>query len=418
MKKILTFVVSMLLTVGVLGSCYLLEEDISERISVGMDNQAFLEIAEEQREYYQMGPYCFFKNCGKDYVVVIDYTAGTVQEIRSYPSVTPTNKNFEELQVGDDIFAVVDKVGVPEGSYTSGAISLTYKLRNGDVYTIYFNSSSEMTVMDIVYEPATVESSNGQSGSVGADDSSTNSLNGEVKTFTMTAAMDYMHIEGQATLLLNGCNVFFNTYEYGIETLVAGDILEISYVGEFIVQETYPGTVMTQYFTIQDVTIQEAFFIPITVAERDGGGLCYVVTIGDYTITKFASSNIISIDGTFRTPTEADIGTTLYASCKGFRKNYKNVQIEAIYDYYPREEEKDHMCSLVCLEETLPTCQEEGVSVIGCTYCGWEFERTVLPKIACEYDEYGVCSMCGEEKTEIQPCCFCGSYTCTGCVEE
>ena len=209
MKKILASILSMVLAVGFLGSCYLFEEDISEKISVGMNNDAFFEIAEDQREYYQMGPYCFFKNFGKDYVVLIDFEQGTVQEIHSFPSVTPTNRDFEKLEIGDDIFTVVDKVGVPEGSYTSGTISLTYKLSNNDVYTIYFNSSNDMTVSEIAYAPAPKNSENQSSGSIdnntsssGSDDSSV--IVGDIKTYTMTATMDYIHIGGQATILLNG----------------------------------------------------------------------------------------------------------------------------------------------------------------------------------------------------------------------
>lgn len=416
MKKIVATILSFLLAVGFLSSCYLLEEDISEKISVGMNNDAFLELAEDQREYYQMGSYCFFKNCGKDYVVVIDYEQGTVREIHSFPSVTPKNKDFDKVQIGDDIFAVVDKVGVPKGSYTSGAISLTYKLRNNDVYTIYFNSNSDMTVSEIVYSPApeTSENNSSSSGSNGSG-----AISSEIKTHTMTATIDYgMYEEDKATVLLDYCNIFFNIYEYNLTTVVAGDVFEIFYVGEFVIQETYPGTVMTQYFTMKSMKIQKAFFIPITVVEREGGGLAYTVVEGEYNITKFASSNIISEDGTFRAPSYWDIGEVFYASCKASQKGNTNVQVEAIYDYYPREEDA-HVCSLVRLEYVEPTCENEGLSVIGCTDCGKEYERTVIPTIPCEYDAEGICVMCGkEESVFVMPCCFCGSYTCTGCVED
>ena len=66
-------------------------------------------------------------------------------------------------------------------------------------------------------------------------------------------------------------------------------------------------------------------------------------------------------------------------------------------DSCPSAYENEHIHSLVQLEEILPTCQQEGLSVIGCTYCLWELERTTLEKVPCQY-ENGICIWC---KTSI-----------------
>lgn len=59
-----------------------------------------------------------------------------------------------------------------------------------------------------------------------------------------------------------------------------------------------------------------------------------------------------------------------------------------------------HTCSHVCLEEIEPTCQEEGLSVIGCTDCGNEYEWTVLPKVDCQFVADGKCIWCGKESKQ------------------
>ena len=57
-----------------------------------------------------------------------------------------------------------------------------------------------------------------------------------------------------------------------------------------------------------------------------------------------------------------------------------------------------HVCYHVCLEEKAATCQQEGWIVIGCTDCGEEYERTVLPILPCQFDESGKCIWCGVSK--------------------
>ena len=56
-----------------------------------------------------------------------------------------------------------------------------------------------------------------------------------------------------------------------------------------------------------------------------------------------------------------------------------------------------HTCYPVCLEESEPTCQTEGLAIIGCSDCGYIYEQTVLPVVDCNYDENGTCIWCGDQ---------------------
>ena len=59
-----------------------------------------------------------------------------------------------------------------------------------------------------------------------------------------TVGYDYdMHVEGKATLLLNGSFPFFDFEEYGVAPLLAGDELTVYYVGTIYTLESYPGQV-------------------------------------------------------------------------------------------------------------------------------------------------------------------------------
>jgi len=470
MKKIVATILSLFMTVGTLGSCAFFEEDISGQLSTGMDNQAFLEIADDQREFLQYGPYVFFANAGNNYVALLDYTTGKVKELYTFEDVLPKDDDFSKIQAGDDVFTVVELVGLPMGSYTSGFKTLTFKSRSGKMFTIYLDENDK--VMDIVgaeeqesssvdgsdmssdgndsasdsSEDSTEDSSAGDSESDSEDSSSI--IEGDVDTYTMRATVDYgTCVKGRATVLLNNCNIFFNLNDYDLQAIVAGDVLKMYYEGQFVVQETYPGTVLTEYFTLLDVTVEEAFFVPLTVEQAADGSLSF--SLQNYKASKFVSTEIISRNGTYRTPSEEDIGKILYASCKGYQQGFSSVQVEAVYDYLPREKNLVHTCVLGESTNVAPTCQEEGYDIGDCLYCGKECKVITAEKIACSYDETDHCVMCGGfrgaacwecgetentyrmvydvylcdkcydlwQETGVQPCCYCGLYTCTGCVE-
>ena len=225
-----------------------------------------------------------------------------------------------------------------------------------------------------------------------SDDSSSDSSQSSIKKMTMTAHYDYgMHIEDKITVLLNSSNVFFKLADYGIEKLLAGDVVTVEYTGECYIQETYPSTVVTKDMDIQNVTVLEAKVLELSVGMSDDG---ITLNYGNNTVFNNAKY-VINEDGTFETLGEQHVGTTLYGTDSPTASSF---QIMALYTYAPRIPLKaipdEHVHSLVCLEEISPTCQSEGRVVIGCTYGDYIYEERVLEKVACQLDEKGKCIWC------------------------
>ena len=233
---------------------------------------------------------------------------------------------------------------------------------------------------------------NASSGNVGGSNKENES------TMDMVAHYDYgFHMENGLTLLLDGCNLFFKPADYGIAKLVAGDIITITYKGGCYIQETYPGTVVTKDMTIIDVTVQEAPILELTVMSVSDG---YDVFYGNNGVA-CNTNYVINEDGTFEKLGEKHVGEKLYGTIHALTSF---INIMALYSYNPRPDTPivgDHTCMLVCLEEVEPTCQTEGKTVIGCTYCGDIYEETILEKVNCQLDENGKCIWCEQKLSNI-----------------
>ena len=118
-----------------------------------------MEELEVRSEFYIFGDViCIY---GDDYDVLIklgqaneDDMVGEVKNIyRIDHSIKPTPENIQKLTVGMDVFEVYFILGLPTGSYTSGMITISYKLPNGDMLTIYGRN----TVSSILYNEAATQ---------------------------------------------------------------------------------------------------------------------------------------------------------------------------------------------------------------------------------------------------------------------
>lgn len=233
------------------------------------------------------------------------------------------------------------------------------------------------------------------------DSSGVNTNGGSV--MTVSVAYDYgMHIEDKVTLLLNGCNLFFNPADYGITELLAGDIVKITYKGEVYIQEIYPGTVVTKDMTIIDVSVDKAKILELEVWQVPGGG--YDVVYNGGTVA-CENPYVIYEDGTFEELGQQHVGMTLWGSDN---PENSSINIQALYAYNPRPTNTntqtppaEHVHSLVCLEEVEPTCLYEGYTVIGCTYGDFIYERKVLEKVNCQLDMDGKCIWCEKKLSDF-----------------
>ena len=97
--------------------------------------------------------YLFFEYNGKNVVAQTGSDNKTLSNIRCYDIVIPADDDFNKLLPEMTVFELVKNVGLPDGSYTSGMISLSFEAReSGNMYTIYFGYSknSELVIDDIV----------------------------------------------------------------------------------------------------------------------------------------------------------------------------------------------------------------------------------------------------------------------------
>ena len=146
-----------------------------------------------------------------------------------------------------------------------------------------------------------------------------------------TADYDYgFHNEGKAELLLSSCKVFFDPDEYEMTPFVAGDTVRVTYRGEMLIQESYPGTVVTRGAKISSIEKTDAKVI------RGEEGI-NLILLSSEPLPRLGiairSENLISEDMTFRTLTAEDEGLEVFVS---YEAKDGMITVFAIYDYLPR----------------------------------------------------------------------------------
>lgn len=159
-----------------------------------------------------------------------------------------------------------------------------------------------------------------------------------MQTVSFTAGYDYgFHQKDQATLLLGGSNIFFDPDEWDIGRINAGDVINVEYRGELLVQETYPGTVITKNAEIISISVQRADVIELTVTgvtddltlvPKDGSSTALIPTDPGTETTM-----IVSADGSFRQLWDGHLGTPIYATGKYSGDSF---EVRAYYGFDPR----------------------------------------------------------------------------------
>jgi len=158
---------------------------------------------------------------------------------------------------------------------------------------------------------------------------SSNEINNEVAhKASFLANYDYgLHIENKATLLFDYGYLNFDYKKYiGDETIIAGDVLEVSYTGEIMIQETYPSNAFIVNGELLGATLHKASLVDFTVLAIPGGGLDIVaddrknyklpenIVYGDNNFTNI--SNIyqgLKLKGTLKPDSENNNLIALYA---------------------------------------------------------------------------------------------------------
>ncbi len=152
---------------------------------------------------------------------------------------------------------------------------------------------------------------------------------------SMQVSMDYgMHRSGLATPLLNSCTTeFLDKDVWDLDVFVPGDIYHLTYMGELMVQETYPGTVILPEGGFLDVTRVDA---GILCLEYDGG---WKPVENGYQISgELCEYVILDEQGSFCSLADYDTTKALYVTYyRNLLQPGKAITPLAAYAYAPRE---------------------------------------------------------------------------------
>ena len=153
----------------------------------------------------------------------------------------------------------------------------------------------------------------------------------KIRTKTFYIDADYTLVENHVTLLIDGCSIPFYYQEYGIDTLIVGDYLEIQYSGEWKIAETNPKTIYGEDLLIQYVRVTHAELYEFVYSNNPGGGTSLQSKTSNLKY-KIKTTHAINEYGTFRDLYSYPVGTTFYGAV---RPNSEEKLIEAFYTYKP-----------------------------------------------------------------------------------
>ena len=154
-----------------------------------------------------------------------------------------------------------------------------------------------------------------------------------VQAITLSINADYgVHQEGFVTLLLGDSLLPFSPNDYGIDCLVVGDSVELLYTGEWMVQSTYPSTIVGDLISISAVNVTHGRSVLFEIAQVPGGGYTSKPVDPNAHIGGYSTRNCIEEDGTFQTIDSLGPGTRFYGIVPADKEEGK---IAAFYSYDP-----------------------------------------------------------------------------------
>lgn len=161
----------------------------------------------------------------------------------------------------------------------------------------------------------------------------------EEQTIGKTITADFgTHIKDEVTLLFGTALIPFKTSEYGINELVVGDYLEVSYTGEYIELLTYPSTIDMRTITVKGMKLYEARMAEYVLTPVPGSGDLDLVPTEEFNgYTMISAEYVINEDGSFITKDEylktAEAGSKLYGSNPAI---INSLNVTVLYSYNPR----------------------------------------------------------------------------------
>lgn len=159
----------------------------------------------------------------------------------------------------------------------------------------------------------------------------------------MTSRMitpDYgSHVQDHVTLLFGTALIPFKLSDFGINNIVAGDQLEITYTGDYLEYETYPSRIDTSNMSVTSMNLYEAriveYLVQIVPGDTDNKDLVPTEEFEEY--KTISAEYVINEDGTFVSLESfmktAEADTKLYGSNPA---TFNSLNVTALYSYNPR----------------------------------------------------------------------------------
>ena len=121
-------------------------------IEVGMSGKDVRSLLDGKIDYFSYNGCLFYKNDdNKDVVIQFARDTDTVYRIEAYEHTEPERELFATISEDMFVFDVVEIVGLPQRSTTSGMTSTDFLLENGDVFRIYWTKNMKvMSVIEII----------------------------------------------------------------------------------------------------------------------------------------------------------------------------------------------------------------------------------------------------------------------------
>jgi hypothetical protein len=124
-----------------LGGCH---EEPEQNIYEGMSFEEFMAKNSEESYFAYIG-YLFTKdNEGNHVVARLSDDCTVITKVTRYEakSIGNSDESFVKIKEGMSVEQIVSMVGIPEGSYTSGMITLAFRSNTEAQYWVYFRQAS------------------------------------------------------------------------------------------------------------------------------------------------------------------------------------------------------------------------------------------------------------------------------------
>ena len=141
---------------------------------------------------------------------------------------------------------------------------------------------------------------------------------------------DYgMHIENELTLLFDSNLPYFDIKDYGIDKVIGGDVLEITFLEDFYCQEIYPGVCNVKERNIVDVKLYKGNVIEFTVGVEEGKK---ILAYNNNQPTHYKDIYVINKDESFHTLDYYSEGTIVYGINPAV---FNSLNCTCFYSYNP-----------------------------------------------------------------------------------